>query len=469
VPAAATTRAGLTRRCLAGAFAIVEPGAVPLVAGPFARRAGARAGRAGPFGYPGAAPVVSARSASAVACSGAVRLASLSLFGGAVTAASAELSTSGASVTGLHAAVGTWGRVVQDQTTTAGGVETRAALAVHLVRAHGGLPAGTVVLAAFATTATPPPAHPTRKQTRPAGAAKAKRTSGHARHEQRKHRKKRKKNAAHEPLRVTPKLGVRRLVFPVVGQADFGDSYGGFRGDVPGNWHHGDDIFAPLGTPVVAVADGTLNRVGWERIGGWRLWVRDNAGDEFYYAHLSGYSPAALHSDVVHAGEVIGFIGNTGDAFTTPPHLHFEVHPRPLLHLGYDGAVDPTTYLSAWPRLPHVHDPIPVHPPFPQGSVRSEAKLVFRELLDAHHLLPHRHSAPKLRRAGPSPKARPLPQLRPGVRRAAAAAAPHAGSGTDTAVLVAVAALAAAAAGGGGFWLYRRRVHLVELPPSRDA
>ena len=51
------------------------------------------------------------------------------------------------------------------------------------------------------------------------------------------------------------------------------------------------------------------------------------------------------------AGDVIGFVGNTGDAITTPPHLHFEIHPRELLWMGYDGAIDPYPYLSAWRRL----------------------------------------------------------------------------------------------------------------------
>ena len=63
----------------------------------------------------------------------------------------------------------------------------------------------------------------------------------------------------------------------------------------PRKWHHGDDIFAALGAPVVAVANGTINRVGWHKRGGWRLWVRDAAADQFYYAHLSGYAPRVFH------------------------------------------------------------------------------------------------------------------------------------------------------------------------------
>src|SRR5262249_2857075 len=97
-----------------------------------------------------------------------------------------------------------------------------------------------------------------------------------------------------QPLTVTPPLRARPHRFPVAGPVDYGDTYGANRSDVASGWHHGDDIFAALGTPVVAVADGTLNRVGWERLGGWRLWVRDRLGDEFYYAHLSGYTPLAV-------------------------------------------------------------------------------------------------------------------------------------------------------------------------------
>jgi hypothetical protein len=216
--------------------------------------------------------------------------------------------------------------------------------------------------------------------------------------------------ASHRPLTDVPPLGLEGYVFPVTGNASYGDSYGGPRNDVAGGWHHGDDIFAPLGTPVVALHDGTLNRVGWQRLGGWRLWLRDPRGNQFYYAHLSGYTPAVLRNKRVKAGQVIGFVGNTGDAFTTSPHLHFEVHPRSFLHLHYDGAVNPTSYLASWKRLEHVKAPKPAHPRLPPGAREAaEAKLVFRRLLKARGVV--FHATPK-----PAP---PAPVVK--VRLAAAA------------------------------------------------
>jgi murein DD-endopeptidase MepM/ murein hydrolase activator NlpD len=153
---------------------------------------------------------------------------------------------------------------------------------------------------------------------------------------------------------VTPRLTAKHYVFPVYGPSAYGDTFGAPRGDVSGGWHHGDDIFAPLGAPILAVADGTVFSVGWNDIGGWRLWLRDGQGNEFYYAHLSAYTALAVDGRHVHAGDVLGFVGNTGDAATTPFHLHFEVHPVSLLFLGYDGAVNPTKYLDAWKRLEDV-------------------------------------------------------------------------------------------------------------------
>jgi len=161
------------------------------------------------------------------------------------------------------------------------------------------------------------------------------------------------------PLRVTPALGPGRYVFPVLGPyPPFFDTFGAARPGV--SWHHGDDLFAARGRPVLAVADGVVFSVGWQRLGGWRLWLVDAAGDEFYYAHLSRYSPLAVDGRVVRAGQALGYVGSSGDAEDTPPHLHFEIHPATLLGLGYDGAVDPTRYLRAWLQL---RSPVRASPP----------------------------------------------------------------------------------------------------------
>jgi hypothetical protein len=153
---------------------------------------------------------------------------------------------------------------------------------------------------------------------------------------------------------VTARLTRGGYVFPVFGTAAFGDTFGAFRADVAGKWHHGEDLVAPLGTPLLAVADGTLFSVGWNDIGGWRLWLRDDGGNEFYYAHLDAYSPLAVAGRRVSAGDVIGFMGDSGDAEGGLPHLHFEIHPIEHLSLGYDGAVAPYPFLIAWRRAEDV-------------------------------------------------------------------------------------------------------------------
>jgi hypothetical protein len=160
------------------------------------------------------------------------------------------------------------------------------------------------------------------------------------------------------PPEISPRLTAGGYVFPVYGPSSYSDTFGAPRADV--TYHHGDDIFAPLGAPLLAVADGTVFSVGWNDIGGNRLWLRDSAGNQFYYAHLSAFSTLAVNGAHVHAGDVLGFVGNTGDAEGTPYHLHFEVHPVSLLFLGYDGAVDPTSYLDAWRHLEDIRIVPPV-------------------------------------------------------------------------------------------------------------
>ncbi|MGZ4462632.1 MAG: M23 family metallopeptidase, partial [Gaiellaceae bacterium] len=117
-----------------------------------------------------------------------------------------------------------------------------------------------------------------------------------------------------------------------------------------------------------------------ESLGGWRLWVKDRRGNRFYYAHLSAYTSLARNGTRVHAGDVLGFMGNTGDAITTPYHLHFEIHPRSLRRLGYDGAVDPTSYLDGWLSVASVKAPAPVLDP-PGGPPAPEQRVVARKEL----------------------------------------------------------------------------------------
>jgi murein DD-endopeptidase MepM/ murein hydrolase activator NlpD len=103
--------------------------------------------------------------------------------------------------------------------------------------------------------------------------------------------------------------------------------------------HHGVDIFAPRGTPVLAAAEGTVNRVELTNLGGKVVWLRDPVRSaNLYYAHLD--SQAVRSGQRVRPGDTIGFVGNTGNAITTPPHLHFGMYRRG------EGPVDPFPFLE---------------------------------------------------------------------------------------------------------------------------
>lgn len=136
------------------------------------------------------------------------------------------------------------------------------------------------------------------------------------------------------------RLMSKRFAFPVGGPTRIAGPFGSFRATTGS--HQGNDLFADFGTPVVAAADGVVQHVGSLKISGNRLWVYADTGDQFFYAHLASFAPAAVNGRHVEAGTVLGYVGNTGDAEPTPPHLHFEIHPD-----GGD-AVDPEPFLKAW-------------------------------------------------------------------------------------------------------------------------
>ncbi|MDQ2984585.1 MAG: M23 family metallopeptidase [Actinomycetota bacterium] len=355
-------------------------------------------GFAGGFSYGSSATTgsisgsASASATSTATASASATISSVSLFGGEVTAGSvaakAQASTvgtsaagnfSGSYVSGLtvlgaaaatgagaRVALGDWGYAIVLEESAAHGATSSGqnyrgfvtALDIHLTAAHGGLPAGTEIQIGHAEAsvqaAPPPPPPPTKTTAR----VKEKKTRITV------HRPPRApepgaRSGARLPRspfpripHVHPKLTAGGYVFPVYGPSSFTDTFGASRADV--NWHHGDDIFAPLGAPLLACAEGTVFSVGWNEVGGNRLWLRDAQGNEFYYAHLSAFSPLARNGAHVKAGEVVGFVGNTGDAAGTPYHVHFEIHPVSLLNLRYDGAVNPTSYLTAWKHLQDV-------------------------------------------------------------------------------------------------------------------
>jgi murein DD-endopeptidase MepM/ murein hydrolase activator NlpD len=134
------------------------------------------------------------------------------------------------------------------------------------------------------------------------------------------------------------------LTFPVTGldtraiQSGFGaERDGGTRA------HRGVDIFAKRGHPVVAATDGWIVRVEETPVGGKVVWQQPLFGGvRLYYAHLD--EQLVERGQFVRAGDPVGKVGNTGNAVTTPPHLHFGVYLRRTA--GRGGAVDPYPLLD---------------------------------------------------------------------------------------------------------------------------
>jgi murein DD-endopeptidase MepM/ murein hydrolase activator NlpD len=140
------------------------------------------------------------------------------------------------------------------------------------------------------------------------------------------------------------RLGASRArhleVFPVQAPHSFQNDFGAPRHQGP---HEGIDVIAPRGAPVVAVASGVVERLTRRQqgLGGIWLWLRDDAGTAYYYAHLSSIQPGIAPGTRVVAGGRLGAVGRTGDARGGVFHLHFEMHPAGR------GAVNPYAELRA--------------------------------------------------------------------------------------------------------------------------
>jgi murein DD-endopeptidase MepM/ murein hydrolase activator NlpD len=121
------------------------------------------------------------------------------------------------------------------------------------------------------------------------------------------------------------------------------DTFGAPRGR--DRTHAGIDIFARRGTPVRSVGDGVVVDVREGGLGGRQVWVLGPARERYYYAHLEGWRDGLVRGEVVAAGTVLGYVGDSGNAKGTPPHLHWGIY-------GADGAYDPLPLLRAWTPAP---------------------------------------------------------------------------------------------------------------------
>jgi hypothetical protein len=152
---------------------------------------------------------------------------------------------------------------------------------------------------------------------------------------------------------------VPRLIFPVVGAVSYRDDFGEPRGS---SRHQGNDLLAAKRSPAVAVEGGTVTFWAKSARAGCMLYLRGESGTTYLYIHLNNdltakndnrgkcvpgvaYAKGVADGDRVEAGEPIGFVGNSGDADATSPHLHFEVHPRA------GAAVSPYPYLRKARKL----------------------------------------------------------------------------------------------------------------------
>jgi murein DD-endopeptidase MepM/ murein hydrolase activator NlpD len=121
---------------------------------------------------------------------------------------------------------------------------------------------------------------------------------------------------------------IHGFVFPVADPHTFAEDFGDPR--LPdtefAHTHQGCDVVAAEGTELYAAERGVITQISDSYLGGRGLWLKGESNTSYYYAHLSGYAPGLRQGQVVEAGDLVGYVGHTGDAYG--PHLHFEVHPN---------------------------------------------------------------------------------------------------------------------------------------------
>lgn len=143
-------------------------------------------------------------------------------------------------------------------------------------------------------------------------------------------------------------VGTDAIIIPVAGvaKAALRDDFEAIHSGHP---HHAIDIRAPRGTPVLAAVDGTIRKLFESRAGGITIYEFDLAAERsYYYAHLDSYTSNLVEGMRVRQGDVIGYVGTTGNAPPETPHLHFAITQLPPDKAWSKGeAIDPFPILVA--------------------------------------------------------------------------------------------------------------------------
>ncbi len=122
-----------------------------------------------------------------------------------------------------------------------------------------------------------------------------------------------------------------------VSRKEVADTWGAPRG--VGRHHEGQDIFAAKGTPILSATNGYIYKIGENNLGGQTVSVIGSGGRIYYYAHLDSYARGIAVGDRVSKRTILGYVGTTGNAQGTPPHLHFGIY-------SFTGAINPLPLLT---------------------------------------------------------------------------------------------------------------------------
>jgi len=156
-------------------------------------------------------------------------------------------------------------------------------------------------------------------------------------------------------------LIAKRLLLPIDGitKNTLSDSFSKSRGPGGAQRHHAIDLGAPRGQPVLAVEDGTIRRIKWHPRGGLTIYQYGPEGRySYYYAHLQKLAKGLAEGCLVQRGDVIAYVGSTGSAASSSPHLHFEVRKLADRDAWWSG------------------DPINPYPLFLAGEERSQGRVL---------------------------------------------------------------------------------------------